>query len=76
MVLEDKVLVIRRLRVRYVLRGCPEDRREAAERAHSLHAVQRHRSVAQLWHLASAEPPVRVMRASMFFDRIRSTVNL
>jgi hypothetical protein len=37
-VLEDRVLVIRRIRVRYLLRGCPADRREAAERAHGLHA--------------------------------------
>jgi uncharacterized OsmC-like protein len=35
---EDRVLVIKRLRVRYRLTGCPEERREAAERAHSLHA--------------------------------------
>lgn len=35
---EDKVLVIKRIRVRYQLTGCPEDKREAAERAHSLHA--------------------------------------
>jgi len=39
-VLEEKVLVIRRIRVRYVLHGCAEDRREAAERAH-LHHAQR-----------------------------------
>ena len=38
MVLEDKVLVIRRIRVSYVLRYCPNDKREAAERAHALHA--------------------------------------
>ena len=38
MVLEDKVLVIRRIRVRYRLSGCPEDKREAAERAHGFHA--------------------------------------
>ena len=38
MVLEEKVLVIRRIRVRYVLRGCADDRREAAERAHVHHA--------------------------------------
>lgn len=38
MVVEDRVLVIRRIRVRYVLRDCPEDRREAAVRAHALHA--------------------------------------
>jgi len=37
-VIEDRVLRIRRIRVRYVLRGCPEDKREAAERAHGLHA--------------------------------------
>lgn len=36
--LEDKVLVIKRIRVRYQLTGCPEDKREAAERAHSYHA--------------------------------------
>jgi uncharacterized OsmC-like protein len=35
---EDKVLVIRRIRVRYRLGGCPPEKREAAERAHSLHA--------------------------------------
>ena len=40
MVIEDKVLVIRRVRVQYLLRDCPEDKREAAERAHALH-VQR-----------------------------------
>jgi uncharacterized OsmC-like protein len=37
-VLEDKVLVIKRIRVRYLLTGCPADKREAAERAHSFHA--------------------------------------
>ena len=37
-VIEDKVLVIRRIRVRYLLRGCPDDKREVAERAHGLHA--------------------------------------
>jgi len=31
-------LIIRRIRVRYALGGCPEDKREAAERAHALHA--------------------------------------
>ena len=36
--LEDKVLVIRRIRVRYRLSGCPVDKREAAERAHGFHA--------------------------------------
>ena len=35
---EDKVLVIKRIRVRYVLRGCPDDKREAAERSQSFHA--------------------------------------
>jgi uncharacterized OsmC-like protein len=37
-VLEDKVLVIKRIRVHYQLTGCPADKREAAERAHSFHA--------------------------------------
>ncbi len=32
------MLVIKRIRVRYVLRDCPEDKREAAERSHSFHA--------------------------------------
>ncbi len=36
--LEGKVLVIKRVRVRYRLAGCPDDKREAAERAHALHA--------------------------------------
>jgi uncharacterized OsmC-like protein len=36
--LEDKVLVVRRIRVQYTLTGCPEDQREAAERAHAFHA--------------------------------------
>lgn len=40
MVLEDKVLVIKRIRVRYRLTGCPDDKREAAERAHSFHAAR------------------------------------
>ena len=40
MVLEDKVLVIKRIRVRYRLTGCPEEKREAAERAHSFHAAR------------------------------------
>jgi uncharacterized OsmC-like protein len=30
--------VIRRIRVRYELKGCPPDKREAADRAHGLHA--------------------------------------
>jgi uncharacterized OsmC-like protein len=37
-VVEDKVLVIKRIRVRYELRDCPEDKREAAQRAHEFHA--------------------------------------
>ncbi len=36
--LDDRVLVIKRIRVRYRLSGCPEGKREAAERAHALHA--------------------------------------
>jgi len=36
--LEDRVLVIKRIRVRYRLSGCSDDKREAAERAHALHA--------------------------------------
>lgn len=42
---DDKVLVIRRIRVRYRLVGCSDDKREAAERAHGLHA--RHCPVAR-----------------------------
>ena len=34
----DKVLVIKRIRVRYTLTGCPDDKREAAERSHAFHA--------------------------------------
>jgi uncharacterized OsmC-like protein len=37
-VVEDGVLVIKRIRVRYRLSGCPADKREAAERAHTYHA--------------------------------------
>ncbi|MDQ6899699.1 MAG: OsmC family protein [Candidatus Dormibacteraeota bacterium] len=37
-VVEDKVLVMKRIRVRYDLKGCPEGKREAAERAHAHHA--------------------------------------
>lgn len=36
--LEDKVLVIKRIRVTYTLRGCPDEKREAAERSHAFHA--------------------------------------
>jgi uncharacterized OsmC-like protein len=32
------VLVIKKIHVTYTLRGCPDDKREAAERAHSFHA--------------------------------------
>ena len=35
---EEKVLVIKKISVRYTLRGCPEDKREAAERSHAFHA--------------------------------------
>ena len=38
MVVEDKVLVIKRIRVHYRLIGCAADKREAAERAHGFHA--------------------------------------
>lgn len=34
------MLIIKRIRVEYRLTGCPEDKREAAERAHSLHATR------------------------------------
>ncbi len=30
--------MIKKIHVRYTLRGCPDDKREAAERAHSFHA--------------------------------------
>jgi uncharacterized OsmC-like protein len=36
----DKVLVIKAIRVRYSLSGCPDDKREAADRAHSHHAAR------------------------------------
>ena len=36
--LEDKVLVIKKITVRYTLKDCPEDKREAAERSHAFHA--------------------------------------
>ena len=35
---EDKVLVIKRIKVHYTLRGVPDDKREAAERSHTFHA--------------------------------------
>ena len=37
---ENGVLVIKRIRIHYKLAGCPEDKREAAERAHSAHPVR------------------------------------
>jgi uncharacterized OsmC-like protein len=30
--------VIKKIRVRYTLTGCPDDKREAAERSHAFHA--------------------------------------
>ena len=36
--LEDRVLVIKKIHVSYTLRDCPDDKREAAERAHTHHA--------------------------------------
>ncbi len=35
---EDKVLVLKKIHVRYTLRDCPDDKRQAAERAHTHHA--------------------------------------
>jgi uncharacterized OsmC-like protein len=32
--------VIKRIRVRYTLTGCPDDKREAAERAHAHHQAR------------------------------------
>ncbi len=37
---ENGVLVIKRIRVRYQLKGCPDDKRAAAERAHEHHAAR------------------------------------
>ncbi|HSS93362.1 MAG TPA: hypothetical protein VLR46_05150 [Candidatus Dormibacteraeota bacterium] len=37
-VLEEKVLVIKSIHVRYHLAGCPDDKREAADRSHAFHA--------------------------------------
>ncbi len=34
----DKVLVIKRIRVRYRLKDCPPEKRDAAGRAHEAHA--------------------------------------
>jgi uncharacterized OsmC-like protein len=36
---EDGVLVIKRIRVHYMLKGCPPEKRDAAERAHAHHAA-------------------------------------
>lgn len=38
MEVEDGVLVIKRIRVHYRLRDCPDEKRPAAERAHQNHA--------------------------------------
>ena len=35
---EDRVLVVEAIDVHYRLRGVPDDKREAAERAHGFHA--------------------------------------
>jgi uncharacterized OsmC-like protein len=32
------VLVIKKIHVRYTLKDCPDDKREAAERSHTFHA--------------------------------------
>lgn len=32
------MLVIKKIRVRYTLIGCPDDKREAADRSHAFHA--------------------------------------
>jgi len=37
---EEKILVIKKIHVRYTLRGCDEEKRDAAERAHSHHAAR------------------------------------
>lgn len=34
------MLVIKKIAVHYTLKGCPEDKREAAERAHLHHAAR------------------------------------
>jgi len=43
------VLIIKRIRVHYMLAGCPADKREAAERAHAHHASRCpvHQSIGQ-----------------------------
>lgn len=38
MELDGKVLIIKRIHATYHLRGVNDDKREAAERAHSIHA--------------------------------------
>ncbi len=45
--MEDGVLVIKRIRVDYTLKGCPPEKRDAAERAHKHHAFRCpvHRSI-------------------------------
>ncbi|TMF87425.1 MAG: OsmC family protein [Chloroflexi bacterium] len=37
---EGGVLVIKRIRVRYQLKGCPPDKEDAARRAHEHHAAK------------------------------------
>jgi uncharacterized OsmC-like protein len=37
---ENGVLIIKRIRVHYMLAGCPPDMREAAERAHLHHPLR------------------------------------
>ena len=34
------MLVIKKIKVHYTLKDCPEDKREAAERAHAHHAAR------------------------------------
>jgi uncharacterized OsmC-like protein len=43
--LEEGVLILRRIHIVYRLEGCPEEKREAARRAHAVH--QRHCPVAR-----------------------------
>lgn len=54
--MEDGVLVIRRIRVGYRLKGCPPEKREAAERAHAAHATRCpvHRTIAGCVEIATS----------------------
>jgi uncharacterized OsmC-like protein len=36
--LQDKVLIIKAIKVNFTLKDCPDDKREAAQRAHEFHA--------------------------------------